>query len=664
LPDIFLSYSRDDQSTARRFAEAFEREGLAVWWDQTLRSGENYDQVTESALREAKAVVVLWSKHSVDSRWVRAEATQADRNGTLVPVMIEPCNRPIMFELKHTAELGHWKGEAGDPAWKSLLGDVRQFVKKEGAGTVEPAVSQIAKPPMQFGVRTLLGIVALLVVGAAVFWLAGRTPKVAPKPAAVAIERVVTLAVLPFTNLSGDPTQEYFSDGLTEEILNQLTQVKDLRVTGRTSSFYFKGKNEDLRVIGEKLDVANILVGSVRKAGNQLRITTQLIDIRSRANLWSQTYNRDLTDVFKVQEEIAAAVSSALRIKLDVGEMSRAQGGTTNLDAYEKYLQAQAILRQGFLGEQSLKAVQLLRDAVEMDSAFVSAWAVLADALRNAPLWKPDSSEALLQESARAEERVLALAPDGHIAQFVQVRRSLTQHRWSEAASAAERKLGSKQEQFDVRRNFLAGVGRIDELISRLEALRQQDPLNLTTSTDLQMYLDAAGRPAEAQAEYERSKNLPGNHNQTDFFAMMRHMASKDADPATFKATFRSVLKSAPVAIDPSLTDKIGDKEAASAVLHTAFENPANKVALRMGIIAMYAGHFGDRDLVIEALRQSVIDLHGSAANTWLAFEPGLRADPRFKDLLRDLGLVDYFRANGNWGDFCKPMGKDDFECH
>ena len=119
-PDIFLSYNREDSDTARRFAEGLEREGLSVWWDQTLRSGEAYDEVTEAALKSAKAVVVLWSPRSVVSRWVRAEATIADRNKTLVPVMIEPCERPIMFELTQTAELGHWTGDSGDPAWRGF----------------------------------------------------------------------------------------------------------------------------------------------------------------------------------------------------------------------------------------------------------------------------------------------------------------------------------------------------------------------------------------------------------------------------------------------------------------------------------------------------------------------------------------------------------------
>jgi Tol biopolymer transport system component len=132
LPDIFLSYSRDDQATARLFAEGFEREGFGVWWDATLNPGEAFDQVTEKALREAKAVVVLWSKKSVDSRWVRAEAMQANDNKTLVPVMIEPCKRPIMFELTHTADLSQWSGDRKDIAWQSFVAGVRLFVERGG----------------------------------------------------------------------------------------------------------------------------------------------------------------------------------------------------------------------------------------------------------------------------------------------------------------------------------------------------------------------------------------------------------------------------------------------------------------------------------------------------------------------------------------------------
>ena len=146
MTDIFLSYNREDQARAKLFAEAFEHQGFKVWWDVGLRTGEAYDQVTEKALREAKAVVVLWSKKSVDSRWVRAEATLADRNKTLVPCMIEPCERPIMFELTQTADLAHWAGDAADRAWIAFLADVGRFIDKSRARD-PPTKTALTPPP-------------------------------------------------------------------------------------------------------------------------------------------------------------------------------------------------------------------------------------------------------------------------------------------------------------------------------------------------------------------------------------------------------------------------------------------------------------------------------------------------------------------------------------
>ncbi|HEX4742044.1 MAG TPA: toll/interleukin-1 receptor domain-containing protein, partial [Caulobacteraceae bacterium] len=146
MPDIFLSYSRADQAVARRFADAFAAEGLEVWWDVTLRSGEAYDEVTENALRAARAVVVLWSATSVASRWVRSEATLADRHHTLAPVTIEPCERPIMFELIPTADLCHWRGEREDSAWLAFVEDVRQLMACEAVAPTPVAQRPPARP--------------------------------------------------------------------------------------------------------------------------------------------------------------------------------------------------------------------------------------------------------------------------------------------------------------------------------------------------------------------------------------------------------------------------------------------------------------------------------------------------------------------------------------
>lgn len=188
MPDIFLSYNREDQAVARRFAEAFRAEGFDVWWDVALRTGEAYDKVTETALRTAKAVVVLWSRKSVESRWVRAEATLADRNHTLVPCMIEPCERPIMFELTHTADLAHWDGDVGDKAWLAYLSDVKRFVAKGAPAPIDSSPTDKTKRAASRLWRRVrrrkLAIAAVFLVGAAV--IAGSIKALSPSPAASA----------------------------------------------------------------------------------------------------------------------------------------------------------------------------------------------------------------------------------------------------------------------------------------------------------------------------------------------------------------------------------------------------------------------------------------------------------------------------------------------
>lgn len=144
-PDIFISYSREDRAAARHFAECFEKEGFSVWWDAALHSGETFDEVIESALKAAKAVVVLWSPRSVASRWVRAEATLADRRDKLAPVVIEPCDRPIIFELTHTADLAEWTGDTTDAGWKTFVKDLHRLVERDPAAPPPRAGGRVAR---------------------------------------------------------------------------------------------------------------------------------------------------------------------------------------------------------------------------------------------------------------------------------------------------------------------------------------------------------------------------------------------------------------------------------------------------------------------------------------------------------------------------------------
>jgi TolB-like protein len=395
VPDIFLSYSREDQATARRFAEAFEREGLNVWWDATLHSGEAYDQVTEKALREARAVVVLWSKTSVDSRWVRAEATTADRNKTLVPVMIEDCLRPVMFELTHTADLSKWKGDANDPVWQAYVADVRRFVHKDGSSPpVHAQVPAASRPYASGGINAkVLGIIALAIVGTAgVLWLIlhPRGEAIAPVPppvpaaasGAAASAARASVAVMPFANLTGDPSKDYLGDGMAEELINVLVKVPGLTVPSRTSSFAYKGRNTDLKQIAKDLNVSTILEGSVRSAGETIRVTAQLIDAQSDRHLWSETYDRKSSDLFKLQDDLAHEIVAAFKstMNADLRDIQSQAPPTKDVEAYGMYLQGNALVNRN--SDVTLRgAVDLYTRAIARDPGFALAYMGRAGAL-------------------------------------------------------------------------------------------------------------------------------------------------------------------------------------------------------------------------------------------------------------------------------------------
>jgi TolB-like protein len=314
-PDIFLSYNREDQARAKLFAEAFEGQGFKVWWDVGLRTGEAYDEVTETALRTAKAVVVLWSKKSVQSRWVRAEATLADRNKTLAPCMIEACERPIMFELTQTAELAHWQGDAKDKAWTAFLADVQRFIQKSAPAPQAEAPtlqSLVQLQPAEPGARTAL-------------------------PA----DRF-GLAVLPFVDLTSVKDQTAFLDGLAEELGIVLSRDDNLALAGAVG--VPRDPSRDLKTIAQALGVRYLLDGSVRGSGGRLRVTVRLVAAESGAQLWQERYDGDQADDFGLQEQVAQGVAVNLYFNLMGAEVARIQAKPSqSRTAFEWWALAQSL---------------------------------------------------------------------------------------------------------------------------------------------------------------------------------------------------------------------------------------------------------------------------------------------------------------------------------
>ncbi len=373
MPDIFLSYNREDQAVARHFAEAFEREGFTVWWDATLRSGEAYDQVTERALKTAKAVVVLWSTRSVESRWVRAEATLADRNKTLVPAMIEPCDRPIMFELTQTADLSHWQGAANDPAWRSFLADVRQFIARALSSADDRGLADAAAP------RSSGPTSSSAAAPSAPAALAAQVP---PTPHVPIGERgdAPSLAVMPFANRSGLPEDDVFSIGMVEDIIDALSQGVYVRVLTSAATARFRTSAvPDLKVMSRELGVRYILEGNVRRTGTSLRVTTQLVDAVTGAILWTQRFERPLAELATLQEELVLDVAAHLDTQVYRVEMERALKKPGELTAWEAVMRANAAVRLASVTNFSQCAAEA-RKAVALAPDYGLAHALLARA--------------------------------------------------------------------------------------------------------------------------------------------------------------------------------------------------------------------------------------------------------------------------------------------
>jgi TolB-like protein/Tfp pilus assembly protein PilF len=494
LPDIFLSYGHGDEATARRFADSFEREGFSVWWDASLRSGDAFDATIEAALRSAKAVVVLWSAISVQSRWVRAEATLADRNKTLMPVMIELCDRPIMFELMHTTDLSHWNGDPNDLVWQTYLSGLRRLVEAGGRSLDSSAEN---RQPIPRNKDSASGISLA--------------------------ERLPSIAVLPFANLSGDKEQEYFSDGLAEEIINALAKIPRLKVIARTSAFAFKGQNSDIRRIAETLGVATILEGSVRRSGNRIRVNAQLITATDGTHLWSERYDRELADLFAVQDEISAAISRALEVRLSPQAAAKPRY-TPKLPAYEALLKARHF-HWKVTAESMDQAKPFYEQAIALDPQFALAHVLYADYLFGratvglsplrevAPVIRSLAQRALELDASLAD----AHAPLCMLAALHDYDWKEAKHQFTLATPGGQ---GSPQAHMECGWAFLLASGRREEAVEQLRLAVQGDPLHFTHRALLALCLGGAGRFAEAEELLQQSRDLDPN-----FFLTPYHLA-------------------------------------------------------------------------------------------------------------------------------------------
>lgn len=470
-----------------------------------------------------------------------------------------------------------------------------------------------------------------------------------------------SVAVLPFANLSSDPEQAYFADGITAELLNALSRVRDLRVTGRTSSFHFKDRNEDLRTIGEALGVEHVLQGSVRKAGDQVRITAQLSNARSGDQLWSETYERKLDDIFLIQDQIAKSVANALQVKLGVGDVGRMPGMTRNAAAYDEYLRGMA-LNLDWRAESFPPAIAHQQRAVALDPSFSIAWAGLHTVYVNGAFLVPDRAVEWRQKGSEALDHARALTPDApHVLLEIGVDEA-RRGQWLEAAATFERlqasyaQYGMANQAWGPHGTFLLGVGRVREAIPALERARAEDPLAPAFASFLSLADLADGNLAGALAEVDRGLKLEGLGTSLRGAGLV--IALTRQDRAEIDKRLAAMPDSDPNAgLHRRLAQFIDAPAGAAAeIRHLASTGSYSKTML-----VQWAAYYHEPELSLELLAEVAPHL-SHPGMLWQPLLRDVRKLPAFKDLVRDLGFVDYWHVYG-WSDFCHPLGEEDFVC-
>lgn len=643
-----------DRVVAERFLAGLQSLGLSVWWDAGLQVGDDYDEATEAALRAAQAVVVLWSPRSVSSRWVRSEATLALRAGTLFPAMIEPCERPVMFELTQTADMSAWKGGLQDPAWLDFADNLKVFVSRtEGrpasvaATTTPPETGSRAfgVPRRQLGLAAGASVAALGLTGVGAWlWSGGGA-----RPAAA--ER--SLAVLPFQNISGAQDQEYFSEGLSAELRAALTRIPTLRVAAPTSSREAGKDKGDLRSVAAKLGVAFILQGTVAKAGGMVRVGADLIDVRAGLTKWSETYERSLSDVFAVQSDIASMVAGALAARIMAPDTAagagksatgapRTVGGSANIEAFEDFLHGREALARAGSEATDRQALAWFDAAIAKDPSYAAAHVWRARAL--SVLASQSGGTASVRQSRdaalSAARRAIELAPDYAVAHSTLAWVLFNQALDVRAARAAydrARALGPGDADVLMTYSiFNARTGRIEDARRDIATALVLDPLNPAAFRFAGAISLIARDYESALAEFDRALALNPTaavinaYRGMAFAGLDRWQEARNAYTSEPSATF----KYSGLAI---AAWKMGDHQAARSALA--------ELRNRTGTSAFYQqaqvlAQMGDTKAALDALQRAfeLGDAGLAQLKTDHFLEP-LKSSPQFLDLIKLMGF-------------------------
>lgn len=631
---VFFSYSRDDQARAMPIIRQLEAAGFAVWWDGLLEGGERFSRATEDALNRAKAVVVLWSKVAVQSHWVHDEATRGRDRGILVPLSLDGTEPPLGFGQFQVISLAKAKITPQDAQIQRLVRAVGALHDKAAVAPIQPSL----RAPLISRRAAIGGGIALAAAGGgALLWQSGLLGSGATAN---------SIAVLPFRNLSGDPAQRYFSDGLASEIRALLSRNPLLETAGQTSSNQFRDLAGDTRSVARKLGVAFLLYGEVQKMGDRLKVATFLDDGTTGTNVWSEIFERQLADVFAVQSEVAGAVTRELSAVMDQQGDARKDvqvGGTASLAAFDAFLRGRDLFEAHINEASERGALAQFDAAIALDADYAAARAARSRSLAVIANQFAGTSErkALYAQAVDEARRATKLAPN-FAPGFAALGYALFYGRLDAAAAkpAYDRAFALTQSDVDVIARYAvycARTGRNGEADAAITRAAALDPLNSTM-------FKSAGNIKYAAGDYD---------------AAIGH-GRKALELAPTRSTLRGDIGNALL-----MQGKIDEAEVEfAAETNNLLALPgraivAHKRGQTAGVEAALAAlvqEFGDNSLYQQAqiLAQSGKgdDAFAALDKAWAATDSGLvylRSDPflaplhddaRYKTLLRKLKFV------------------------
>ncbi len=462
-------------------------------------------------------------------------------------------------------------------------------------------------------------------------------------PAAMEASGNRSIAVLPFVDMSPERDQEYLGDGIAEQLLDELNNLDGLRVAGRTSSFTYKHTPQDLKSIGETLGVDTILEGSVRKSGDRVRITAQLINAADGFHLWSETYDRDLVDIFAIQEDISSAVAGALGVRLGVGSVNDFRGaGTRNLEAYEAYLQRD------------------YERAVQLDPDYAAAWARLG-VREGSTMWNnpPERAPEIIERALEYTERALELDKDSATANEQYAILIYATMDWIRAEEAFQKAIALSPESptSSGYGSFLMRAGRSREAWALFE---MDDAASSIPRSPTRVRFDSV----VASSDFEAARAFSDRFTdwRRDYSTLIIALSEKDSSTARTALASRQASTPAAEEYFRTVAELIDSPARLLEYLRQTFENDDAYWPSKYQDIAVLAAYVDEPEFALEVFSREARKTTIRFGTLWYPVMSNVRALPGFKQLVTDLNLVDYWKQYG-WADHCEPVGNDDLRC-